>query len=1232
MEINFIQINLHKAYAAAAELQLRVADESNVVCLVQEPCVYKGKFQNRIHYSSCFPSAFVTKNPRAAIFASKKVKFLELPQLEDRDTAVCLAKIRGAQVVVASVYLDQNYSEVITDKLREVIRYAENRQLPLIIGMDSNCHSSMFGPTSNSRGDKLDAFIIESGLNVENIGQIPTFQSSRYSSCIDVTLSRGLFSGLRDWRVDCSYNASDHNTILFKLSSSMIEIPCGRNWNKGDWERFKSELESVKIFRPAIMTDCKLDKMVGKLYHVINRELDSCCPMLRTKKHDTINEWFTEDVAVMRDKVGRLYERAKNTRAGSDDWSKYKKAQKQYRAKLRSSKRKHWNLFKIGCDDVVQTSRLVKILQRRENNSISTFSRRDGTITLPGEETARHLLDAHFPSNLSKKPVKYKHYRVPSYEVEGRFDSWINCDLTREALLKFKDKKSPGPDGLKPLIFQYLPPNIIETITFIYKASIALSFTPTLWRESKVIFIPKPGKIDYTIASSFRPISSNYLLKGLERLCVWRADVSLLEFPIHERQHGFRCDRSTETAISELTDEIESNIFNRRRTLVAFLDIKSAFDSIKPELIKRSLINHRVPELLVEWYFDYITNRRLSVELQDAHIEASVDVGFPQGGVASAKFWLIAFNMAVKLINTSECKGTAFADDCAVAISGSHPKKMIRSLQKVLDSLETWGRRSGLIFNPNKTVVVMFERRKEKTYRCLKMGGLEIPYSDSAKYLGVTLDKKLTWKKHIADKIAKVKRLSYIVNQAVRGNWGPSPLLSRWAMTGIIRPVLTYAASCWAHAVTGRKTLKELEKVDRLGLLSICQCAPSTPTKGLRVIYGVPPLKYLIDKLACDTFVKYRGRMALEWRGTTRTKTRRPSHLKYLNDRVGSWGIELDNLDDIRVIAPDRKYRVVVDSLKDLKKFRTLSQYNAFTDGSKTEKGVGAGALITKGMKFVKEVATKLPDYCTVFQAELLAIFEAARCLISMSKDMPIKFIKIFTDSAASLFALRKRIITSNLVLYCVKALNRLAGEEIMVSVCWIRSHSGHFGNEQADELAKEATGLDDKIAHWIRRPLVQVRARSEKMLSDCWGREWSAYKEARMTKQFFHTLSPGLSRSIMELSRGDLTTIVTMVTSHNDLRYHSSLRDPNVRPECRLCGLDRETFFHLFVECPRLNTTRFKILGYHFRGYLGEWQPGQLLDFCDMLPFHVRENKNHSTRSYSSASSINQSENENDT
>ena len=108
--------------------------------------------------------------------------------------------------------------------------------------------------------------------------------------------------------------------------------------------------------------------------------------------------------------------------------------------------------------------------------------------------------------------------------------------------------------------------------------------------RAKLIFIPKPGKSSYKLAKSWRPISlTNYLIKALEKLCVWESDKALQKHPVHTRQHGFRADRNTVTAISEVTDFIEQNIFFNKYVLAVFLDIQAAFDTVSPEKIKSAL-------------------------------------------------------------------------------------------------------------------------------------------------------------------------------------------------------------------------------------------------------------------------------------------------------------------------------------------------------------------------------------------------------------------------------------------------------------------------------------------------------------------------------------------------------------------------------------------------------------------------------------------------------------------
>ena len=143
-----------------------------------------------------------------------------------------------------------------------------------------------------------------------------------------------------------------------------------------------------------------------------------------------------------------------------------------------------------------------------------------------------------------------------------------------------------------------------------------VTFYANLRRDAKVVFIPKIGKDKYDEPKSFRLISlTNYLLKGLERLCCWSMDIKLANNPIHSRQHGFLSNKSTETAISEVTDMIEGYIHKKKHCIGDFLDIKSAFDTIDPMHIHRSLLKFGAEVDMADWYLGYLRGRKVVCSL-----------------------------------------------------------------------------------------------------------------------------------------------------------------------------------------------------------------------------------------------------------------------------------------------------------------------------------------------------------------------------------------------------------------------------------------------------------------------------------------------------------------------------------------------------------------------------------------------------------------------------------------
>ena len=224
---------------------------------------------------------------RAAIVIPRCYNAVQLESLCNRDCVVAQIKSNKGTLVLMSAYLDIK-TDPEPDWLGEVVQYVDRKKYRLIIGIDTNAHSQLYGPTTNKRGEIVEEWILKHGLFVENIGRVPTFEIVRdgvlFRSCIDLTATKGDIEVV-DWRVDQAYNASDHNTITWQVLESSPPPEPTRNWKKAKWKEFTEELVKVDPFIPEWISPKKLDKMVNKLYKAINAALDKACPLrARTAK------------------------------------------------------------------------------------------------------------------------------------------------------------------------------------------------------------------------------------------------------------------------------------------------------------------------------------------------------------------------------------------------------------------------------------------------------------------------------------------------------------------------------------------------------------------------------------------------------------------------------------------------------------------------------------------------------------------------------------------------------------------------------------------------------------------------------------------------------------------------------------------------------------------------------------------------------------------------------------
>ena len=261
---------------------------SRYICLVQELYVYNQIASNQPRTATRFVGGD-NNTPRTAIYIGKNLNAWYIEELSNRDATVIIIKINNRQTMVASIYLDRN-KDVVQPWLLKLMQYRQQRGYALLIGADSNCHSSLFGHETNKRGETLEEFITTYRLSVENQGKRYPYNCSTGRSIIDIALTARLAVTISNWRVaEEEINFSDHNSIYFELKTDKYTPPKARKWHLADWSLFRETLKENNIRIQADITFTRLAKCLHEWYDHVNQALNQACPKRKVRLKDLNN-------------------------------------------------------------------------------------------------------------------------------------------------------------------------------------------------------------------------------------------------------------------------------------------------------------------------------------------------------------------------------------------------------------------------------------------------------------------------------------------------------------------------------------------------------------------------------------------------------------------------------------------------------------------------------------------------------------------------------------------------------------------------------------------------------------------------------------------------------------------------------------------------------------------------------------------------------------------------------
>ncbi|XP_046742525.1 uncharacterized protein LOC124409153 [Diprion similis] len=732
------------------------------------------------------------------------------------------------EMTVISVYISPNVSrEKFTaslDELGQAVRSASSDR-GVLVGGDFNARSAAWDPTGrNNRREQLEIWAASLGLCLLNDGATPTCVRPQGCSVVDTTwASPGLAARVTGWRVltnvenlSCLVSRDGPGIVCEVTDQAQAYAPpaegvVGRRWNYNQFEpsKFSEALELHLAWGPTGAEKNTAEGLAKWIGQAVRDACDAAAPRVRPRPRRRAVHWWSEEIAELRKacvRARRLRSRTNPARrADSPRDDEYKAAKKRLKDGIKAAKARAWQ-------DLVKTV----------------------------EED---------PWGRPYKVVLNK-LRGPS----GSLTETLNPDTTERLLTSLFPQ---GPQR---------PPRDRGLIAECYTRCLCEGKFPREWKTARLVLIPKGGEVAGAALPKVRPICLlNELGKGLERVLAGRLKDWVRtnhEAGLADGQFGFREGRATSDALLRVRDFAKNALARGDTAIAVSLDIANAFNSVPWETIRAALRRKGIPGYLRRIVGSYLSSREVVYPAPGgATGRWQVSAGVPQGSVLGPLLWNLSFDGVLRVHREQGCDIICYADDTLVLSSAAKIADAIVLANVQVTTVVRHIRRMGLTVSAAKTQAMAFgggRRRPSGGAPCLRVEGELVELGRSIRYLGVTLDGKLTFQDHFDEVETKVARLTRALFRLMPNLGGPTEPRRR-LYASVLHSVVLYGAPVWGDEAISRRAERTLQRIQRAINIRVAAAYRTVSLVAGSLLVRAPPLA-LVARARARTFTRLRER------------------------------------------------------------------------------------------------------------------------------------------------------------------------------------------------------------------------------------------------------------------------------------------------------------------------------------------------------------------------------------